>query len=101
LIMLTVFYYCPACNYKALQIKIVADPDRVVQAYECQCLTCGYCYDSDGRESGGSGTCSVNSDILVHYPDNPTPETVEDWACHQEARGIIVTLATCLMARTI
>ena len=94
-IMLTVFYYCPACNFKALQIKIVADPDCVVQAYDCQCLTCGYSYDSDGRESGGRGTFNLNGDNLARYPDDPTPETVEAWACQQESRGIIVTLATC------
>ncbi len=53
--MPTAFYYCPECNYKALQIEIVTFPDGVVQSYACKCLACGYCYASDGRESEGEG----------------------------------------------
>jgi hypothetical protein len=92
----TVYYYCPSCNYKALQIEIVADSDGTVQSYACRCLTCGYSYASDGRESGGRGTYKLDGDNPDCYPDDPTPETVEAWACRQDARGIIVNLATCL-----
>ena len=91
----TGFYYCPSCSYKALQIKIVTGRGDRVRSYTCRCLTCGYCYASDGRESGGRGTCKVTGDDPACYPDDPSPETVETWACQQEARGIIVDLATC------
>lgn len=93
--MVTVFYYCPSRNYKTLQIKIVDGPEGAVQSYACQCLTCGYCYASDGRENGGRGTYNVAGDNPARYPDDPSPETVEAWACRQEAKGIIVNFATC------
>jgi hypothetical protein len=91
----TGFYFCPVCNYKTLEIKIVTGRNDRVQAYESQCLMCGYYYDTDGRESGGRGTYKTNAENLTRYPANPTHETVEAWACQQEAKGIIVKLATC------
>jgi len=91
----TGFYFCPVCNYKTLQIKIVTGRGDRVKAYESQCLMCGYSYDTDGRENGGRGTYKADGENLTHYPSNPTHETVEAWACQQEARGIIVKLATC------
>ena len=53
--MPTIYFYCPECNYKALQTEIVVGPDGVDQSYTCKCLACGYCYSSDGRESEGEG----------------------------------------------
>ena len=64
--MPTVFYYCPECNYKALQIEIVTFPDGVVQSYVCKCLACGYCYASGGRERKAEGIHGELPDWVGH-----------------------------------
>jgi rubredoxin len=66
--MPTVYYYCPECNYKALQIEIASDPNGVVQSYTCKCVACGYYYASEGQESEGKGISGELPDRVGRSP---------------------------------